>query len=481
MNRLMTTDGYHLTMGFLIGEEEALRKETHILYARSGGPIVVPNLAQIVENYIQLNITQADVEEADEFWLSQGVPFNKQAATKIASLSTMPISIRGIREGEVVLPGEPIAVIEAPAFLAAVPEPIFIGEVMISAQIATRFTKIAKALQWQRQRVFEVGMRSDRLDSHIDKVQILADVGLMMSSSGAAAQAAGIRAGGSMGHRYTQRFNSDYEAYNQAVDRMLAFKYSRNIKDKVKLSFLLDTRNTLEFGLPDALRVINERYKEIKNNIDLSVRLDSGDLTTQLKVIIKTFQARFDINDFMPTIIVESGLTAQDIAGFESIAQELNFPVEKMTYGAGGYLIGGISRDFVSMVYKISTYDDGIPTMKFSDEKGQAKESYPGNITLMERKSKTGIKRQIALLTEVEELQTQGWSDLFTTICQDGKMLTKPETKAERIARIEARWDSVAQAYIGDEKRPAQFALRPDYSDGVKAVVSSIRAKQLYS
>jgi len=479
---LLNTDGYHLTMGYLVGND-AMKMETHILYARSGGPMVVPNLEEIVENYLQWRPSQSDIEEADEYWQSQGVPFNRQAAEHIAEMPNLPISVRGVRAGEVVRPGEPIAVIKAPAFLAAIPEPVFIGEIMTSVQVATRFTKIAKALSWQRSRVFEVGMRADRMDNHIDKIKLLAKVGLGMSSSGTAAKQAGIRSGGSMGHHYTQRFDSDYEAFMQAVDRILEFKHSRNIQQKVKLSFLLDTRDTLQFGLPDALQVIEARYDEIAKNIDLSVRLDSGDLALQLKFIIKAFLERFDVNGFMPAIIVESGLTAVDIAKFEKIANELGFPLEKMLYGVGGYLVGAINRDFVSMVYKVATYNDGIPTMKFADEANKGKESIPGEITLMERQGLKGIERQIALLSEVESLKRNGWNDLFQDICVEGLMQAEKDLKeissAKLLARINERWDNIAAGYIGDEKYPKEFALRPDYSEGVETIIEWIRFNQL--
>lgn len=66
MNIFLTTDGYHLTMGFLINEG-ALKSETHILYARTGGPLVVPDLAEMVKEYIEWRPTIRDVEEAYQF------------------------------------------------------------------------------------------------------------------------------------------------------------------------------------------------------------------------------------------------------------------------------------------------------------------------------------------------------------------------------------------------------------------------------
>ena len=218
MNILMTTDGYHLTMGYLIGQD-AMQPETHILYARSGGATVIPDLSEYIKTYMNMMPTKEDVIEARDFWVEQGVPFSTEAFNTLVEMTNMPISIRGVQDGEVVKPGDPIAVFTAPAVFAALIEPYIIGALMKSAQIATRFTKTAKATNWDYKRIFEVGLRAaPSIQDHIESVSILSKVGLMMSSHGEAAKQAGIKAGGSMGHRYTQRFTTDYDAYIKAVD-----------------------------------------------------------------------------------------------------------------------------------------------------------------------------------------------------------------------------------------------------------------------
>lgn len=479
MNIIKATDAYHITMGYLIGDDAMMRQETHILYARTGGPQVVPNLNEMVSDYLRWGVSVEDVIEGEEYWVSQGVPFATKGWMNVASRERMPVTVRGVRDGEVVLPGEPIAVIQAPAVMAAVPEPYSIGRMSKAAQVVTRFTKIAKAMNWDRRRVFEVGMRAAMsISDHNETVKILAGVGLGMTSSGIAAELAGIASGGSMGHRYTQRFTADYEAFNQAIDRMLAFRKERGIKGKVKVSFLLDTRDTMRSGLPAAIRVIEERWEEITRYIDLSVRLDSGDLAAQLREMIRVFKAKFEARGWLPAIIVESGLTPTDIAQFEVIAVEEAYPLEKMIYGVGGYLVGGISRDFVSMVYKASTYDDGIPTMKFGDEEDGAKESYPGNITLMEKGEGACIERKIALVEEVKKMEEQGWREIFGDIARDGVMVTSPPSKEEKIQRIEQQWDTVAQGYIGEEKRPEGFASRPVVTDAITRMIEQMRPEK---
>lgn len=479
MNRLVATDAYHLSMGYLMGEAEALQPETHILYARSGGPLVVPNLSEVLTDYFAWRPSGEDVDQAQRFWSSQGIPFAVDIWRSFMDLPTLPILVRGVTDGEVVLPGDPIAVVQAPAIMAAVPEPYFIGRLMKSMQVATRFTKLSQAVGWERQRLFEVGMRAaNSIEDHIDSIRTLERVGLRMTSSGVAGAKTGIATGGSMGHRYTQRFSNDYQAYIQAIDRMLAYKYDRGDSGKVKLSLLLDTRNTLQSGLPAAIKVIQERHDQIKQHLELSVRLDSGDMVQQLSEIIRRFQQELPGPEVWPAIIVESGLTAEVVARFEQVGKAKGYPREKLLYGVGGYLVGGIQRDFISLVYKVSSYN-GEPTMKFADERQRGKESYPGNVTLMEKSIDGRIQRLVALREESDGLSQCGWREVFVNLIEDGRYCGPRFDKKQRIAFIERRWQQVSQGYLGDEKYPREFPSKPRLSTGVARLAERLRAQQL--
>ena len=389
------------------------------------------------------------------------------------------ISVHKIKDKKMMLPGDPIAVVEAPAFLAALPEPYLISRLMKSMQVATRFTKLAKAVGWERQRLFEVGLRAaNSFDDHLDSVRVLESVGLSMTSSGVASERTGIIAGGSMGHRYTQRFTSDYQAFSWAIDRMLAYKEANAVAGTVKLSLLLDTLDTLRSGLPAAVRVIKERIDVIKPHIDVSVRLDSGDMERQLIEIIRTFQRELRPYNYLPSIIVESGLTARAVSRYERIAREQGFPRNKMLYGVGGYLVGGIQRDFISLVYKVSAYG-GQATMKFADERDRAKESYPGAVTLLESEQTGQVRRLVALRTESEALRQAGWREVFVDLVNNGQYIGPQQTKRERLAYIEQRWEHVGQSYTGDDKYPEDFPRKPLLSAGVAGLVERLRFQQL--
>jgi nicotinic acid phosphoribosyltransferase len=298
-----------------------------------------------------------------------------------------------------------------------------------------------------------------------------------MSSHGGAARNVNIASGGTMGHRFTQRFARDEEAFRVAIERVLAYRKEKSVQGKSKLSFLLDTRNTLKQGLPAALKVIQAYREEIREQIQLSIRFYSGDLETQLKAAIAMIKACLPDALDWPDIIMESGLTAKDVARFEAIAEYAGYPRRKLLYGVGGYLIGNINRDQISMVYKLTSYN-GVATMKFGDEDEEGKASYPGRFTLMERVSKARIERCVVHMDDVSVFAERGWSDVFIDLVKDGVLVARPVSKELMQQWISLRWDQLAKGYIGEEKYPANFAKRPRLSAGIQELISTLRAQQ---
>ncbi|MBI3560695.1 MAG: hypothetical protein HY080_03115 [Gammaproteobacteria bacterium] len=205
------------------------------------------------------------------------------------------------------------------------------------------------------------------------------------------------------------------------IHRMLQYQDIENLDEPLSLAFLLDTRDTLTGGFPAALAVIEKHRARFEGKLKLSVRLDSGDLRAQFKTIASSLRQRFSNSASMPSVIVESGLTALDVANFERLAREFDFNPANVLYGIGSYLVGGINRDFISLVYKLSAFGGNAsdhvalarPTMKFGDEPNSGKESYPGHVELLEKASAQGITRQLALSKEMLRLRLEGWQSLY--------------------------------------------------------------------
>ncbi|MDX8376875.1 MAG: hypothetical protein R8L53_02500 [Mariprofundales bacterium] len=466
----MQTDAYHITMGYLIDKPWDI--ESHILYARRGGALAVVDLYQTLEQLLSSLPSKEEVEQAVKFWRSQGIPIAAEAWRTLATMDVMPVDVRGVIDGEVVLPGDPIAVLKAPAFLAGVLEPLLLGAQMASMQLATRFVRTATTVNWQTERIFEVGLRAvDSPQTHINRLRPLVRTGLKFTSHGQAAHQLGLNAVGTMGHRYTQRFtgtNADVDAFSAAIKRMLNYHQEDAISGLLPLSLLIDTRSTLKIGLPAAIKVMQQYRPEIVNKLRMSVRLDSGDLRSQLRYIIKAFQTAFKPEqwfDNLPGIILESGLTPEDIVDFETIAAELGFANKRLSYGLGGYLVGNISRDAIALVYKVSSFS-GKATMKFADEVGGAKESYPGVCELWELSDNSHI---LALPEESKVLSAQGACSLFVDLVKKGQM--QPAAQRNNIQvqqKLQQRWPILAHI-----KHPT----RPKYSTNLQLLIDSIKTE----
>lgn len=492
-NLTLETDAYHQTMGYMV--EDPMAMESYVFYARRGGPQVVVDLSQTLQRLLAAIPDLSQVEQAEAFWWSQGIPFAASVWRDFCASEHLPISVRGVRDGEVVRPGDPVAIITAPAIIAGVIETILIGEQMASMQLATRFIKVASALDWDTSRVFEVGYRAvDGSDEHLRKLAVLKRIGLKATSNGLAACQLGMSAVGTMGHRFTQRFTgeqADYDAFNAALDKMLAYRKQNGIRHPVPLSFLLDTRASLTHGLPAALLVIKQRIKEIEGRVNISLRLDSGDLRHQFRVLAKSLLKLQKQTQYLPGIIVESGLTAEDVKEFENMAKSLGFPREKVFYGLGGFLVAGIDRDAIAAVYKISRFSLGqeqFDTMKFSDELASGKESYPGDIELWEGRinvnGKLKLVREIALRTESQQQLRKGFRPLFVELAINGKWCDSANVGSDEDlqARAKQRWTEVTQNYICSD--PAFYAgdddrHRPYFSAGLQSLVKQLREQQL--
>jgi len=484
----LSTDAYHHTMGYWLSDPMA--EETHVLYARRGGPQVVIDLVRSLAGIIAAVPTPDAVHDASRFWAGQGIPFPSAAWLSLTERRHLPISVRGVRDGEVVRPGDPIAVVRAPAFLAGVLEPLLIGEQMAAVQLATRMTKLACAVQWKTERLFEVGYRAvDGYDEHIRKLMRLKRAGLKATSHGLAARQWGLKAVGTMGHRFTQRFTGaqcDLDAFHYAVDRMLAFIHQQGITDPIPLSLLLDTRSTLEHGLPAALQLIRTRMQDIQGRIDISVRLDSGDLHKQFAIIAESFLGTFQGGSLMPGIVLESGLNARDVADFEQLADSIGFNRNKLYYGLGGYLVSGIQRDTISLVYKLTAFQsDGRmnASMKFGDETNAGKESYPGDIELWEGKKDGRIVRELALRQETPRQLRKSYRPLFVDLVINGRLQKGALLSDAQVqTRVRQRWQEVTQSYIGDDRD--FYAVddpdrrRPYFTPCLQALVDRLRLQQ---
>ncbi len=158
-----------------------------------------------------------------------------------------------------------------------------------------------------------------------------------------------IPASGTMAHSWVQSFNSEYEAF-----KTYAEIYPQGC------TLLVDTYNTLESGVPNAIRVFNEILKP-QGIRPVAVRLDSGDLAyLSKKVRIMLDEAGYEDCKICVTNSLDEYL----------ISSLIKQGAKVDLFGVGENLITAKSDAVFGGVYKLAAIEkDGkiIPKIKISE------------------------------------------------------------------------------------------------------------------
>ena len=152
-----------------------------------------------------------------------------------------------------------------------------------------------------------------------------------------------------MAHSWIQSFDSEYEAF-----KTYAELYSKSC------TFLIDTYNTLESGLPNAIKVFDEVLKP-KGIRPVAVRLDSGDLAYLSKKVRK--------------ILDEAGYSDCKICVTNSLDEHLITSLIEQgakvdSFGVGENLITAKSDAVFGGVYKMVAMEENkkiVPKIKISE------------------------------------------------------------------------------------------------------------------
>ena len=164
----------------------------------------------------------------------------------------------------------------------------------------------------------------------------------------------GVPAGGTMAHSWVQMFPSQYEAFKT---------YCEIYPDNPTL--LVDTYNTLQSGIPDAIRAFNEVLKP-RGLTKCGIRLDSGDMTYLTK---KARQMLDDAGWESCTISCSNALD-------EYLIRDLLVQGARIDqFGVGERLITARSEPVFGGVYKLAAIEDEngnvIPKIKVSENVGK--------------------------------------------------------------------------------------------------------------
>lgn len=347
LNPAMVIDFYELTMAngyFLEGKTDEI--VYFDLFYRSnpdqGGFALFVGLERVIEYVKNLHFSDEDVE----FLRSKNIL--SDGFLEYLRCFSFSGDIISFLEGSVVFPNEPLITVRATIIEAQLIETFILQTINHQTLIATKAARIRYAAEDKV--VIEMGARrAHGIDSSIEGARAAYIAGINSTSNVASEQKYGVPSGGTMAHSWVQSFDSEYESF---------VAYAKHYPKNTIL--LVDTYNTLNSGVPNAIRVIKEILYD-NNEASYGIRIDSGDLAYLSK------KARIMLNQAgLPkcTIVVSNALDEFSI----KTLLEQGAPID--IFGVGERLITSKSDPVFGAVYKIvakEVNDKIIPVIKISD------------------------------------------------------------------------------------------------------------------
>lgn len=268
------------------------------------------------------------------------------------------------KEGEIVFPNEPLIRVEGNIIEAQLIETVLLNTVNFQSLIATKAFRISLALQGRP--FSDFGLRRAHGYGGIQASKAAIIGGASSTSNVYAGKLYDIPVNGTMAHSWIQSFDDELTAFR---------KYANIHPDNTVL--LIDTYNSLESGIPNAIKVAKEM--EEKGERLRGIRIDSGDLSYLSKKARKMMD---DAGLHYVKIIVSNQLNEYVI---QSLGEQ-KAPVD--AFGIGTELVTGKPEAAVDGVYKLSECNNR-PCMKVSDN--ISKTTLPGKKNIYRYFDKNGL------------------------------------------------------------------------------------------
>ena len=347
-NLTLLSDFYEFTManGYYENEMKDTVAVFDAFYRKNpdgGGYAIFAGLNDIISYIKNLHFTDEDIE----YFKNQG-DFSEGFLEYLRNFKFTG-DVYAFPEGSVMFPGEPIVTVKAPIIECSIIETYLLLSMNFNSLIATKTNRIVSSAGDRL--VMEFGARrAQGADASITGARAAYIAGAPITSNTYSAKKYGFKASGTMAHSWIQAFDSEYEAF-----KTYAKMYPENC------ILLIDTYDTLESGLVNAMKVFKEEL--LPKGLTGGVRIDSGDLAYLSKEVRK----RLDENGFEDFKIVASN--SLDEFKIESL---LSQGAKIDSFGIGERLITAKSDPVFGGVYKLVAIE--------KDEKLQAKIKVSENV-----------------------------------------------------------------------------------------------------
>ena len=407
-NLTLLTDLYELTMMqgyFKYGNTETVVFDA--FYRKNpceGGYAICCGLEQVIDYIKNLNFTYDDIQYLRSLNLFEEDFINYLSSWHFTG------DIYAVPEGTVVFPYEPLVKVVAPIMEAQLLEAAILNIVNHQSLIATKASRVVYAAGGG---VMEFGLRrAQGPDAGIYGARAACIAGCVGTSNVLTGQMFDVAVKGTHAHSWVMSFPDEYTAFKTYADL-----YPN------ACILLVDTYDTLNSGVPNAIRVFDEmKAKGIKSNF-YGIRLDSGDLAYLSK------KARKMLDD--------AGYPDAVISASSDLDENLIFSLKSQgaqitSWGVGTNMI--TSKDWPSFggVYKLVAMRDsktGEFTPKIKVSENIEKITNPGNKKIYRIYSKETGKIIGDLITLEEEVFTENQDILlFDQLSTWKKTLVKAGT-----------------------------------------------------
>ncbi len=251
-------------------------------------------------------------------------------------------TIYSAHEGEVVFPNETVLRVEGNIIETQILESLLLNILNFQSLIATKASRLRYAAEGKT--VLDFGLRRAQGFGSIHATRAAVVGGVDGTSNVYSAYRYGLPAGGTMAHSWVQSFDSELESFR---------RFAKHYPDNCIL--LVDTYNTLESGVPNAIKVAKELEED--GHRLAGIRLDSGDLAYFAK------QSR--------NMLDGEGLDYVKIAASNQLDERVirslksqNAPID--IFGVGTRLVTGHESAALDGVYKLAQ-TNSEPKLKVSE------------------------------------------------------------------------------------------------------------------
>lgn len=262
-------------------------------------------------------------------------------------------TVRAVPEGTLVYPFEPVLQIEADIIEAQLIESAILNLMNFQTLIATKAARVCLAANGEP--VMEFGLRrAHGPDGGLSGSRAAYIGGCTTSSNVLAGKVYGVPVGGTHAHSWVMSFPSEYEAFKRFVELYPANPI-----------LLVDTYDTIESGVPNAIRVFRE-MRDAGVEVRTAIRLDSGDLA-KLSKLAHRMMLEAGLDD--PLIVASNDLDEDLIADLKRQGAKIN------AWGVGTHLITAHDSPALNGVYKlVSLHEEGAwqPRIKISSNMEKA-------------------------------------------------------------------------------------------------------------